>query len=106
MKRLKNFWIFLLLLLGLTNGTDNLDHIISGIVFLFAASVTFGYFDQILKKYHINSKSWLYVLPIIVLFFISSLHNSSNLRKYLMREPLPESYRTDMDDFLKTYYLM
>lgn len=106
MKHLKNFFIFLLLLLGLTNGTDNFDHIISGVVFLYVSCATFGLLKRLIKKYHFESKSWLYVLPILVLFLISSLHNSSELRKYLEREPIPETYRTDMDDFLKTYYLM
>lgn len=52
-----------------------------------------------------QKKHWL-VFPLIIIFVTTAWINSSQLRKTIAYEPEKETYRTDMDDFLKTYYLM
>lgn len=43
---------------------------------------------------------------LIAIFILTSWLNSNDVRKHLQREPTPETYRSDLDDFLRTYYLM
>lgn len=49
---------------------------------------------------------YVYVAPVILIFIATSYLNSGSIRNYVTHEPQPETYRTDMDDFLRTYYLM
>ncbi|KKP59932.1 MAG: hypothetical protein UR52_C0001G0012 [Candidatus Gottesmanbacteria bacterium GW2011_GWA1_34_13] len=106
---MKNFGKILLtiaiLIFGITNPNNSIDRLLTGLLFLYTVCISFGNY-----KYFLNISFKKYfkflVFPIIIIFIITSYGNSKNLRNYLSHEPINGTYRTDMDDFLKTYYLM
>jgi|SRR3989344_1932102 len=93
---------FVILVLGLGNWVNTGDFWINLFVFVYCAAVVL-----VPQKFATHfKKNWIIVLPLLIAFVISAFVNSTSLRNYLSREPVDETYRTDMDDFLKTYYLM
>ncbi len=96
---IRDLLLILLLYLGLLNGTNQIDTIIGFILFIYVSSVLFlGLRINLMKR-------WL-ILPLLLMFVLTSQLNSSKIKDYLSREPINKSYRTDMDDFLKTFYRM
>ena len=93
------FLTVLIIVLGFPNPHSVLDAVVTVALGLYITVVVFSS-----KRFKFNS-IW-FVIPIIILFLISSIINGRQVRAYLIREPVAETYRTDMDDFLKTYYLM
>lgn len=101
--KFKRFLIFLLtclfVIFGLVNPHSKIDAILSYFLTLYIAGVVF----LLPRKF---SQNRIIILPLIIIFLITSFYNSTGLRQQLQSEPKNRTYRTDMDDFLKTYYLM
>lgn len=105
MKHLKIFLVFTLFLLGITNPTTHFtDFMISIALVIYVGFVINN--TSIMRIIEVRVGRRFIIWPIIAAFLVTSWVNSDSLRRYLVREPLAETYRTDMDDFLKTYYLM
>lgn len=99
------FIILFLLILGITNSTAQfIDRSMSIGLVLYVGLIVFVKETSVFWIIKTNKK--ILIWPLIGVFLVSSWINSSELREYLSREPVSETYRTDMDDFLKTYYLM
>lgn len=105
-KHIAKILMLLILTLGISNPANVPDKILSIMlcmyVLLFLSSCTFNSNFIKLFKRHSN----FIIIPVVLIFITSSFINSVDLRNYLVKEPIPETYRTDMDDFLRTYYLM
>jgi hypothetical protein len=103
--KLKRWWLSVLVLLlvfGLYVKRSLLPvpYIFAGLL----VGIILFYFVNLLANQF--KKRYFYVLPIILMFLISSFFNSSKLRNYLAADPAPKTYTHDMGLYLKTYYLM
>ncbi len=100
-KIIKIVTVACVLLLGIANFTNTTDMIINYLVLLVTIISLLYYF--VTHKLGVS----VFSLGIIcILFLISAQLNSVSLRQQIADEPMNNTYRTDMDDFLKTYYLM
>ena len=103
---MKRFFEFLLpltlLILGIPNPANSNDAVVQILLFVYVGLVVVGA-GKLIHKYFLQR---LIIIPVLILFVISSQINSLGLRDFLAHQPISETYRTDMDDFLKTYYLM
>ena len=69
-------------------------------------AIGFGWFTYLWLRKISKKRPIFKIILIIISFFLLSLINSPGLRNYLSISPQPGTYRTDMDDFLRTHYLM
>ena len=99
--------LFAIIALGFLNPTNRLD--------LMLEIMLVGYILWIIKKGKDLTNKFFFKpfsvtaclsIPFILVFLVTSWRNSLELRTYLIHEPVSETYRSDLDDFLKTYYLM
>ena len=88
----------LMILLFMLKKPDN------GLFYLIAVSA--GWLTHFIIN-QIPAKKDLIVLILVIFgFVVSAWNNTREVRRFLTHEPVTETYRTDLDDFLKTYYLM
>lgn len=105
MNKLQLLLICLFLLLGITNSTSYPADLILNLSLFIYVGLT-GFDTSILRIIEVRLGKQFIIWPLIAVFLTTSWINSGKLRQYLTHEPLAETYRTDMDDYLKTYYLM
>lgn len=72
------------------------------LLFLFVGLINWFIGNRIIRL----KKEMLIPIPIIIIFLLTSFFNSTDVRQYLVIEPIRETYRSDLDDFLRTFYLM
>ena len=75
-----------------------------GIIYIVAVSA--GWFTQFIISQIPTKKDLIVLILVIFGFVVSAWNNTNEVRRFLTHEPVTETYRTDLDDFLKTYYLM
>jgi hypothetical protein len=96
---------FMLICLGIVNPASAFDFVLGIGLALFVTWITlFGGYELLRRR--VPQLLTFIIAPLVVVFVITSWINSAALRTYLAHEPIGETYRSDLDDFLKTYYLM
>lgn len=104
MKQKRNLLEFFIILLFLGLGFINPANIYDTIFGLVLLSLVGLVSTNNLAK--IFSKPFFQIVPFIFFFIASSFILGQSITSYLSHEPLVETYRSDLDDFLRTYYLM
>jgi hypothetical protein len=93
----------LLILLGLVNPSDRFDAIGA---FIMVCSVIMVIVLHCVHPRNNLRFNLFFLVLILIIFATTSWHNSSLVQNFLKKEPVVETYRTDMDDYLRTFYLM
>lgn len=96
--KLRFIIILFFLLFGFINPASNTDAFLAVILLIYAGCVAF-------RLIYIK-KTILLLLPFFIIFTLGTIFNTISVRKYITIEPIVETYRSDLDDFLRTYYLM
>ena len=89
-----------LIVLGWPNSTSIFDRLLNVLLVVIVA------IEVIILPRFITIQNKKLIIPLLLIFVSTTYINSSRIRNYLAREPVAYSYRTDMDDFLKTFFLM
>ena len=91
--------IALFIILGIANPQNFWDAFFTGLLTVYIVFMT------LIIKLPIRFVN-LIIVPLLIIFTFTSLTNSGKVKHFLETEQRNKTYRTDMDDYLKTYYLM